>query len=199
MSLNICYSTLLLICTIFVYVSPQDAIRQYIIRKDSFSGIKSGEFSIYDTTEQNMHYRIESEFNLLQSIKVVAYPSKQIVGRLEAQLKPLLFKADIIILDPTTNQWTNGLIQQNFKVLGSSFNIDWNGHRIIMENEVASLSSKFRDVNGDLFAEFKMQHSSILRPHKYDMQIFSNKYPEQIYLLALAVRDHLDSKNIKRG
>jgi hypothetical protein len=139
MSINICFSALLLASTIIDYVNPQDAIRQYVIRKDFFHGLKAGEFSIYDTTEQNLHYRIESDFALLQSVKIIAYPSKQEVGRIEAQLKPLLFKADIIILDPQANQWVKGLIQQNYKLLGSSFNIDWNGHRITMENEVDSL------------------------------------------------------------
>jgi hypothetical protein len=60
-------------------------------------------------------------------------------------------------------------------------------------------SSKFLDANGDLLAQFKIRLSSILWTNKYDMQIFSNKYPEQIYMLALAVRDHLGSKNKKRG
>jgi hypothetical protein len=115
----------------------------------------------------------------------------------QAKINLLLYKAEISILDPQTNQWRNGLIEQNFKFLGSSININWNGHQIKIENEVGSLTSKFYDEDRQLLAQTRIRLTSIFITNKYDMKIFSNKYPEQIYLLGLAARDHLTSSTKK--
>jgi len=198
MSIYACFSVFILASVIFTYVNPQDILRQYVIRRDFFTGFKAGEFSVYDTSEKHVYYRIESKYDILQNLKVIAYPSKQEVGRLKAKLKVLLYKAEISILDPQTNQWVNGLIEQDFQLLKNSFNIDWNGNRITMENDRASFTVKFRDTNGQLLAQFRIRLASIFVTNKYDMKIFSNKYPEQIYLLGLAALDGItSSKNIK--
>ncbi len=193
-----CFSVFVLASVIFTYVNPQDILRQYVIRRDFFTGFKAGEFSVYDTSEKHVYYRIESKYDILQNLKVIAYPSKQEVGRLKAKLKLLLYKAEISILDPQTNQWVNGLIEQDFQLLKNSFNINWNGNRITMENDRASFTVKFRDTNGQLLAQFRIRLASIFVTNKYDMKIFSNKYPEQIYLLGLAALDRItSSKNIR--
>jgi len=188
---------LLLASAIFTYVNPQDPIQQYVIRKDFFTGFKAGEFSVYDTNEKQLYYRIESNYDIMQNIKIIAYPSKQEVGRLEAKIKAFVYKAEISILDPQTNQWVTGLIQQNFQIVGSLFNIDWNGQQITMKSEIASLTSKFFDTNAQLLAQFRLRPTSVFVTNKYDMTIFSNKYPQQIYLLGLAARDHITSS--KKG
>jgi len=189
------FSAFLLVSTTFTYVNPQTAIRQYVIRKDYFNGIKAAEFSIYDKNE-NIQYRIESNYNVLQSIKLIVYPSKKEVGRLKAQINILTYKAEIALLDSQTNQWINGLIQQNFQLIGTLCNIDWNGYHITMENDIASLTSKFRDTNGQLLAQFRLRPATIFVANKYDLQIFSNQYPDQLYLLGLAAREQIrSSKN----
>jgi uncharacterized protein YxjI len=192
MSINICFSVLLIVSGIFTYVNSQDAIRQYVIRKDFFNGIKAAEFSIYDKNE-NIQYRIESSYSVMQSVKLIAYPSKQEVGRLKAQINFLTYKAEISILDSQTNQWINGLVEQDFQFIGTSCNINWNGNRITMENDIASFTSKFRNTNGQLLAQFRLRPASILVTNKYDMEIFSNQYPDQLYLLALAAREQIRS------
>ncbi|CAF1020004.1 unnamed protein product [Rotaria magnacalcarata] len=191
------YFTFLLTITILIYVDAVDPIKTYSIRKDFFTGIKSGEFSIRDPSGKHLYYRIESEYSLLHTIKVIAYPSKQEIGRLKANLKPILYKADISILNPQTNQWIQGVLQQNLQLLGSSFNIDWNGDQIRMESEPVSFTSKFYDKNSNLLAQFRLQPASLFWTKKYDMEIFSTKYPEQIYFLSMAARDRIGSS--KRG
>jgi hypothetical protein len=186
----------LLTSVIFTYVNPQNAIREYVIHRDIFSGFKAAQFSIYDKSEAHVYYRIESDYGLTQNVKVIAYPSKQEVGRLEAKIKAFLYKAEISILNPRTNQWNTGLIEQNFKFLGSSFNINWNGHRITMETEAVALTSKFYDEDRQLLAQIRTRPFGFLKV-KYDMKVFSNKYPEQIYLLGLAARVHRASSGRK--
>jgi hypothetical protein len=193
MSIHLYISVLLLTCTIILNVNSQNATHQYVIRKDFFSGIKAGEFTVYDTKEKHVYYRVESKYSILHNIKLIAYPSKKEIGRLQAKLKPFIYKGEFSILDSQTNQWVSGLIQENFQLFGGLCNIDWNGHRITMENEVPSFTSKFRDINGQLLAQFRIRPASILWTNKYDMQIFSNKYPKEIYLLALAVRDRINT------
>ncbi|CAF5047857.1 unnamed protein product [Rotaria sp. Silwood1] len=173
----------------------QDPIKSYSIRKDFFKGFKPGEFSIRDPTGKHLYYRIESNYAVLHSLKLIAYPSKQEVGQLKAVIKPLVYKAEISILDPETNQFVNGLIEQNLQLFGSLFNIDWNGNHLKMETDVGSFTTKFLDEKGELLAQFRLQPSSIFWTKKYDMHIFSTKYPEQIYFLGLAVRDHNGSQN----
>jgi hypothetical protein len=193
MSIYICFTVLLLTSTIFTDVNSQNAIQQYVIRKDFFTGVKAGEFTVYDTSEKNTYYRIESEYSGWQKIKLIAYPSKQEVGRLQSKISLFKYKAEISILDPQTNQWINGLIQQHIHILGSTYDIDWNGNRITMETDTASITWRFLDINKQLLAKFRIRPSSVVWTNKYDMEIFSNKYPEQIYLLGLAARDYYKS------
>jgi len=193
MSIHLYISVLLLTSTIILNVHSQNATQQYVIRKDFFSGIKAGEFTVYDTKEKHIYYRIESKYSILHNIKLIVYPSKKEIGRLQAKLKPFIYKGEFSFLDSQTNQWVNGLIQENFQLIGGLCNIDWDGHRITMKNEVPSFTTTFRDSNGEILAEFRLRPVSILWTNKYDMQIFSNKFPEQIYLLALAVRDRINS------
>ncbi|CAF4672915.1 unnamed protein product [Rotaria sp. Silwood1] len=167
--------------------------------KLNHSRFKAGEFSIRDPTGKHLYYRIESNYAVLHSLKLIAYPSKQEVGQLKAVIKPLVYKAEISILDPERNQFVNGLIEQNLQLFGSLFNIDWNGNHLKMETDVGSFTTKFLDEKGELLAQFRLQPSSIFWTKKYDMQIFSTKYPEQIYFLGLAVRDHNGSHGTHVG
>jgi hypothetical protein len=183
----------ILTSVIFTYVNPQNAIREYVIHKDVFSGFKAAEFSVFDTSEKNMYYRVESNYGLTQNVKVIAYPSKQEVGQLEAKIKLFLYKAEFSILNPQTNQWNDGLIEQNFKFFLASFNINWNGHRITFKKDGAfSLTSKFYDEDQQILAQIRIRPGLTLKV-KYDLNIFSNKYPEQIYLLGLAALHQVTS------
>jgi hypothetical protein len=194
MSIHFYISIFLLTSTILSNVNSQNPIKQYVIRKDFFRLYKTGEFTVYDTKEKDVFYRIESNFGILQNIKIIAYPSKQEVGRLQAKIKPFLYKAEISIVDPKSNRFVKGLIQESFKFSSALYSIEWNGYRITMENKFASFTDKFRDSDGgEILAEIRLRPASIFWTFKYDMKIFSNKYPEQIYLLGLAARDRVNS------
>lgn len=184
-------SVLLLVIVIFYYVHPQNVVQQYGIRKDLFSGIKSGEYSVFDNTGKILEYRIESTYSVLQNIRVIAYPSKQEVGRLKAKFKLVGYKGDISILDPKKNQWIDGTIREHVKIFGSFFNIVWNGDTITMETKVTSTTAKFFDANKQLLAQFKI--TSILGQKGFAMETYSTKYPDQLYFLGLAARDQLSS------
>jgi hypothetical protein len=189
------YIGVFVLILILTYVNSQNATQEYTIHRDFFNGFKAAEFSVFDTSEKNIHYRLESNYGVTQNVKVIAYPSKQEVGRLQAKITVVLYNGDISILNPRTNQWNNGLIEQNFKLLASSFNVNWNGHRITLETEAFELTSKFYDEDRQLLAQFRMR-PFVLFKVKYYMKVFSNKYPEQLYLLALAAHDRV---RVSRG
>jgi hypothetical protein len=190
-------ATFLLASVFISSVDSQGAVQEYVIRRDFFVGLKAGEFSVYDKSEKQVYYRIESKYGVMQNVEILAYPSKQVVGRLQAKINLLLYKAEFSILDSQSNKWINGLIIQNFQWLGGSVSIDWNGQRITMETEAVSLTSKFRDTNGELLAQFRIRLGSMFWTNKYDMKIFSTKFPQELYLLLLAARDHIVRRTSK--
>ncbi|CAF1030729.1 unnamed protein product [Adineta ricciae] len=182
----------LLVSTSLLAVKSSSPIRQYVIRRDFFSNFKAGEFAVYDTNEKHLYYRIESKYFPLQNIELIAYPSKRTVGKLQAKLNLLLYKGDFSFQDPLSNQWINGIIEQKFNLARDVFTITWNERQITVQKDLGSLTNHFYDGN-TLLAQFRLRPASILWARKYDMQIFSDKYPENIYLLALAARDHISS------
>jgi hypothetical protein len=187
------FSVFILTSVIFTYVNPQNTTRQYFIQKDIFSGFKAAEFSVFDTSEKNIHYRLESNYGLTQKVKLIAYPSKQEVGRLRSKIT-LVYTAEISILDSQTNQWINGLIELDFQFFViNSFNINWNGHRITLKKDGDfSLTWKFYDKHQRVLGLIRRRPGPPLKV-RYDLKIFSNKYPEQIYLLGLAALHEVTS------
>jgi len=186
----------LLTTAVLSNANAQNPIQQYVVRRDFFSFYKAAEYTVYDIKEKHVYYRIESKIAILQNIKLIAYPSKQEVGQLQAKLKLLVYEAEFSILDPQSNKRISGLIQQKFKFSSDVFTIEWGEHRITMEKKFSSLTHKFYDSDGDeILAQFRIRLASVFWAKKYDVKIFSNKYPEQIYLLALAARDNLLKKS----
>lgn len=186
MSTHFYITVLLLTAPILLNVNAQTPIKEYVIRKDFFRFAKSSEFTVSDAKEKHVYYRMESNFNILLDVKLIAYPSKKEVGRLKSQINFIARKGKFSVLDSKSNKWVDGSILQSFKLWSETFIIEWNGHRITMEKKTASFTYIFFDSDGkEILAQIRLRPASILWTHKYDMKIFSNKYSEQIYLVAL--------------
>lgn len=192
MSIHFYLCVFLLTITILSSVNCQQPLQEYVVRKDFFSMYKATEYTVYDKDEQNIQYRVESTFHVfLQRIKVFLYPAKQEIGRLSSKLSVLTYKADFSILDPQSNQWIDGKIAQKFNLAKDLFYIEWGGNKITMEKNVATLTYKFFDTNGEVLAEYRIRIISTVWTNKYDMRIFSNKYPVQVYFLGLAACENI--------
>jgi hypothetical protein len=163
-----------------------------VIHKDIFNGFKAAEFTVYDRSEKQVHYRLESDYGLTQTIKVIKRPSKEEIGRLKGKVHLFLYEAEISILNPETNKWDCGSIEQNFKLMGNSFNINWNGHRIKVETKAFSLITNFYDEDRELLAQIQRK-SFIGFRRKHNLKIFSDEYPKEIYLLGLVAYDRLSA------
>ncbi|CAF1132265.1 unnamed protein product [Rotaria sp. Silwood1] len=190
----------LLSINLIIYVESSEINRTYLIKKDFLSGIKGGEFSIYDSQGKTRLYRMESKFGITHDVRLFTYPSKKLLARLKAKVTPVMYKATITIYNNDNDQWTNGTIEQNFKLVGNKFTIIWNDdNRILMEATPASLNTVFIEQPlGNVVAKFRKRISSLFWRNKYDLQILSNTYPDALYFLGVAARDHSNLK-LHRG
>lgn len=196
--LNICGNKILLFVMI-IYIEgivSSETNRTYLIKKDLISGIKGGEFTIYDSQGKNQLYRMESKFGGTHNVKIFeGKQKKNPLAILKGKISVVLYKASISILNQKFNQWKNGTFQQNFKVIGNKFIINYNDINIVMEGKGASLDTTFIDQsNKNILAKFRKRISSLFWRNKYDLQVLSDKIPDQLYFLGIAARDHTNKK-----
>lgn len=185
-----------LFVVVFNFASCQTALRSYVIRRDLFHGIKASEYSVYDETEQKLLYRMETKLSLLQKLELFSYPSKTLVGRLNAQIRLFLYKGNFTLFDQKKNQWASGEMRRNFQWLGGSFSIYWKNANISLNVDPLSLKHVFLDSQGTLLADFTIRISSIFWARKYDMKIYQNTFPDELYMLGLA-GEQRQTKNSK--
>ncbi len=128
----------------------------YVLIRDYFLGFKAPEFSVYNTSEKNLYYRIESNYDLQHNIKLITYPSKQIVARLRSKKQGKTYEAKISIRNITSNQWSDGMIVQHHQWLHTNYSIEWNGYHLSMINKIASWTTEILDQSqGDYWLNFK--------------------------------------------
>lgn len=188
-------SMLLRYCVVFLLMAgirslnAQNApLRIYSLRKDFFNGIKGPEFSVYDISKKTLYYRIESKYSLLPKFDLVAYPAKQVVGKLESKVGSIHFS----LLDDKTGQWITGSMKGHFTLTKHfKYTIELNGKKILLEKDLLSPHATFRDESqGDLLlARYQREFFSPITATTYGAQIFSNDLPDGLYLLALAWTD----------
>ena len=81
-------STIWIICVLIYLclarIQSQFPVRQYVVTKDFFTGLKAGEFSVYDQSGKNLLYRLESRYALTQTAELYAYPGKQLVASIRS-------------------------------------------------------------------------------------------------------------------
>ena len=109
-----------------------------------------------------------------------------------------MYRSEFSILNETTNRWIGGVTEQNFKWNQFLFAIRWNGHQINMNRKEGESPCRFRDESGELLADFRLQLTPAFWLKKYDVKVYINKYPEEIYLLALAAYDG-EMASVKKG
>lgn len=188
--------TVLLLVVFVIFTPSTNVTGNYVITKDLFTVLKAGQFSVYNADEQQLQYRIQSQYSLWQIIRLVSYPSNEIIAKLEMRWVALLYEANISVFDSSSNQWTNGRIRRKFQFFGDQYTIEWNGENIVMETNLFSLTTKFHYQNQEIIlAEFRRRWISLIWKNKYDLEIFSKQIPHAIYLLALAAKDHNTSQS----
>ncbi|CAF0735948.1 unnamed protein product [Adineta steineri] len=192
------FFTLFLLIYYIIFARSQNVTGNYVITKDFFTILKAGQFSVYNSNEQQLQHRIQSQIALWQIIELVSYPSNQVIAKLHMQWLALLYNANISIFDSSSNQWINGRIRRHFQFFGDQYTIEWNGQSIVMETKIFSLTTKYHYQNQEtILAQFHRRWISLIWTNKYDLEIFSKEIPDAIYILALAAKDHNTSQSSK--
>lgn len=198
MSKIILLSFIFLFIYVFLPVQSYGVNRTYLVKKDFINGFKGGEFTVYDQTGKNRQYRMESKYGLTHDVRLYT-PSKTLAARLKAKITAVMYKAVITVFDNTTNVWKNGTIEQNYKVVGSKFTINYDSNQFTLESKAGSLDTDFAEQpKGNIVATFHKRVTSLFWRNKYDLQVLTNRYPDELFLLGVAVRDH-SNKKIWRG
>lgn len=169
----------------------------YIIRRDMFDVFKASEYSIYDTSETKLLYRIESEYSMFPKLKLIRYPQRRINGRLKSRFHFPFYKGDFSIIDTRKNRWIFGTMQRNFLLNQSSFDINWYGQRISLNLDTFSSTHKFKDSNGILQAEYQMDYVSSFRAARYNLTIYTDTYLDGLYILGFAGYQYRNGGSIK--
>ena len=146
-----------------------------------------------DSLEKEIYYKIEPRFHLTQQLDVIRYPEKKKTARLGEKFQNFVFyigvyRAELSILDKLTNRWIQGEIKETGLSSRQSYDIRWNGHYFSLTKAQKYRTYEFRDENNKVVADYFIQPDRGLRV-KFDMKIYSNQYPDEIYLLGLAAHD----------
>lgn len=167
----------------------------YVIKRDFFTFFKAHGFSIYDGTEKNLLYRIESKFAFSQTIEMIDQKSNETIGKLNSVFLTFLYKANISIIDPKTNQWVDGNIRRLFTFVFDTYVIEWNGQKLLMEKTWNPMELQFRHQTetGPVVAKIHQRWFTAFSK-TYDLEIFSNDLPAPVYILALAAHDYESAK-----
>ena len=178
----------ILASVILTFVNSRDIVKEYVLDRDVVSGLKAPEYTVHDTSNGPVQYRLESRFGLSHNLKMIKKPSNEEVGRLKGKIT-LFYKANISILNPKTNEWNHGSIVMNYQLMGNSFEINWHdGHRINVETKESSSVTDFYGENQQLLAQAQ-RRGRFAYKKRFILKIFSGKYPEQIYIFGLAAHD----------
>jgi hypothetical protein len=186
---------MIIMMNILAVKNSQILLRSYFIEKDFFTGIKMSEFSVFNSAKTRLLYRIESYYQVGGKFEVIDRSTKQVIGQLINLWNLLLYKGNLSVLHPTSNQWIQGRIEKVFHMLNDKFIIKWNNRSVLMENKFGSLTTTFQYENHSrILAEIKKRPISFIWPNKYDLHVYSDHFPDCIYFLAIAIKD-----NINRG
>jgi hypothetical protein len=170
-------------------VKNSTVLRRYYIKKDFFSGLKLGQFSIFDSTQKNLLYRLKSYYKIGGKLELIDQSSKKVIGNLTNARG-----GDFSLFDSSSNQWINGKIERLFNILDCKAIIKWNKRSILMATKFASLTTTFEyEYHSGLLAKVKKRSISFISTNRYDLQILSNDLPDTFYFFGLAIADQQKS------
>lgn len=115
-------------------------------------------------------YRLEKE-PADDSILLVDERKEVVIGRTTG----LTFKT----LDATNQKWISGRIESHFRLFGYKASVVWNGTKITM---TGGKTRTFNDQGNQMLARCTMYTTK----NQYDLEIFSDRLPDIVYIMALA-------------
>ncbi|CAF1008225.1 unnamed protein product [Didymodactylos carnosus] len=177
-----------------VLVHSQFIVRNYVIKQDLINTLIYNEFSVYDSTERNLLYRINTQFsfNHQATIKLIL-PRDDfiIIGKTDAQFGlSSFYGATFQLLNTLNNRWEQGRIKQ-LQFQWGRYVIEYQGRQILMETDDRS---PYQQVWIDLitrqvYAQYQRRVTleSLMWQATFDLKIYTNELPDTFYLIGLAI------------
>ncbi len=182
---------LLLFIFLIKFIESKKTLRTYVVKREAMiSGNPLSGYSVYDSKEKTILYRLKTVSTDIDSIMLVDHLTKNIVGNLEGEWTDV-FNVTLSTYDQNLNKWLDGNIKRTVVFLMEKLQIQWNGFRLVMKKRKFSRTRKFYDEQkNDFIAQFRRRARLFdSTPVKYDLKIYSNKIPDSIYFLILGMTD----------
>ncbi|CAF1328991.1 unnamed protein product [Adineta ricciae] len=172
----------------FIFVNESSANRRYFIKTNLFITHNANKFSIYDSSETNLLYRIKSLYSWTQKLQIIKQSSEEeVVGELKWKFTLGQQKANFTVHDPDSNQWINGNIQKKFCFLCGKYFIRWNEQDIRIEKKgILSATLFIDDKRNQTLARLEKRPFALFKTTEYDLEIISNDFPDAIYFVGFA-------------
>ena len=165
---------------------PTDFPRQYRLKRGTSRLYRHHGFTITDLVEKQIYYKLEPRFLPRQRLEVIRYLDKKKTAEFRIILHLLLrSRAKFSILNETTNRWVPGKLKEVSLWNLLPYNIQWNGHNLKLIHSAEPRTFEFQDEDNEELANFYI-HPDLWRRRTFNMTIYSNKYPEEIYFFGLA-------------
>lgn len=177
---------------IFSVISLTTA-QQYVIQRDTHRSYQFNSFTVFTPDEREMIYRVETQYSLAYAGTIrylLPLDDSIIVASIDAFLgsdRTFNFR----LLDPRLGRWVTGRVYQRN---GLVYVIELpNFQQMIMElpfprtPEMSALSTvRFRDarIPTKIYADYTQRTPWL---SAYDLRLFSNEYPVELYLAGFAL------------
>jgi hypothetical protein len=170
--------------------------RTYVIEKDYYATFKGQGYTVYDGQGKTALYRLEPQFGMTHNMHLFqGLKKKDPIAFLREKYFTLSYKATFGIWNKTTSRWTNGTVEHSFHMLTFKITIKYNSLDIFMKDGLVSWDTTFIDAsNQQLLAQFRKKIVWGFGRDKYLLEVFSDKFPDQLYFFGFLVRDHLQKK-----
>jgi hypothetical protein len=181
---------LLLFIIMIKCIQSKQPIRKYVMRRDiSLDGNPLPGYSIYDTYKKKLAYRLRTISTDIDTIMLVDYPKKNIMGNLEGEWADDTFNVTFSIYDYKLNQWIDGTIKKPGATM-NKLTIEWNKSRLVMKEKFFTGTKIYNEWDDELLAQLQRRSGwSSTSSLKFDVKIFSDKVSDPIYFFVFAIAD----------
>jgi hypothetical protein len=164
---------------------------QYIVVRDrGIQDNRLSNYTIYDALEKNQLYRIRTISTDIDTMILVNFPAKNMIGNLEGEWTESVFNVSFSYYSTKSHKWVDGVMKKIPKVFYNKFSIEWDSKSIVMRDSFLSNMMKFYDKQEKVLLASCKDYSSFFGKFKYKLTINSDYLPHPIYFFALAIADH---------
>ncbi|CAF1016311.1 unnamed protein product [Rotaria sordida] len=175
------------------YIESKKAIRTYVLVENARSSrLELNGFTIFDSKEKTSLYQLTASRSDIDSAVLFDNSGNKMIANLEGIWIGTKVNVTFSIYDSKLNKWTDGIIRRTAHWFSVDFIVEYNNEQVIANRKSNVRKVKvYHKKKNELLAEFRLRPQRIsVAPHKYDMEIYSNKAPDAIHFFLLLIIDH---------